>query len=472
MEIQSWTPKLPPIEVFFSLSQESYSFFFHHEKQILMGFNPFLIFKSKGSHVEIIKRNGEIKTFSSSDPLKELSKLYQSYASGFSETPFFQGGLIGYIGYDFARKLERTPHPSKDDQNFPDIVMGFYDCAYLYNSFETKGNIIAIALPGENQKDVQSKILELKKNLEISSAKKIDVAGDTRRRALPSATFSEHGGAVKWQDPLRFNWKSNFDKKNYLETIRKAKDYIAKGDIYQVNLSQRFTSEYHGDSFNLFQKLLIQNPAPHAAYFRTPDATLLSLSPERFLKIKNKFIQTSPIKGTRPRGQTPQQDKNLKEELLCSSKDAAELLMIIDLERNDLGRVCEYGSIHVSDLKRIETHPTVFHLAGDISGTLKEGLDVFDVLKATFPGGSITGAPKIRSMQIIEELEPTRRNIYTGTFGVIGFNAMTDLSILIRTLIHHEGTLSFQVGSGIVWDSDPQAEYEETLVKGKIFLEL
>ncbi len=448
MEILSWLPTLPLLEAFSSLSQEPYSFFLHHEKKILLGSNPFLIFKSKGSQIEIIKRNGETKSFHHSNPLEELSKLYRSYTSNFSETPFFQGGMIGYMGYDFSRMLERIPQRTKNDQDFPDILMGFYDCAYFYDSLTAKGNIIAIALPGESKKDIQSKILGLKKKLGTTNSQNIS------------------------KTPLKLNWESNFGKNDYLKAIQRAKDYIAKGDIYQVNLSQRFTAEYHGDSFDLFQKLIIQNPAPYAGFFRTPEETLLSLSPESFLKIKNRWIQTSPIKGTRPRGQTSLQDENLKKELLNSSKDAAELLMIIDLERNDLGRVCEYGSISVGELKRIETHPTVFHLVGDISGTLKEGLDVFDVLKATFPGGSITGAPKIRAMQIIEELEPTRRNIYTGTFGSIGFNGITHLSILIRTLIHQKDLLSFQVGSGIVADSDPGSEYEETLAKGKIFLEL
>lgn len=447
MEIQAWTPA-PPSQLFAALSEKPFSFFLNHEKWTLLGHAPFLVFKSKGSQIDLSWRNGPKKRFVSCDPLKELSKLYDQYKTPFSSHPFFQGGLIGYFGYDLVRMLETLPSLAIDDQKLPDILIGFYDCAYLYEQDCHEGKLLAIPLPKENVYDVQKKIEDLK-------------------RALSSKNPNRPLGARKTAP-----WISHFTKRTYLEKIKKAKDYIAAGDIYQVNLSQRFTTQYPGRAFPLFESLIKKNPAPYSGFFNTPELTLLSLSPERFLKIENRRIQTCPIKGTRPRGQTPAQDQRLKEELLKSKKDDAELLMITDLERNDLGRVCEYGSVQVTDLKHIETHPTVFHLVAEVEGNLKKDLSPFDVLRAVFPGGSITGAPKIRAIQIIEELEPTRRNLYTGTFGFLSFNGVSDLSILIRTLIKTGETISFQVGSGIVADSDPQAEYQETLDKGKTFFDI
>jgi para-aminobenzoate synthetase component 1 len=209
------------------------------------------------------------------------------------------------------------------------------------------------------------------------------------------------------------------------------------------------------------------SPAPFAGFFNAGDHHLLSSSPERFLRISGAMVETRPIKGTRPRGATAAEDRRLREELLASAKDRAELIMIVDLERNDLGRVCRYGTIHPEELMRLETHPVVHHLVSTIKGELADGYDHIDCLRACFPGGSIIGVPKIRAMEIIEELEPCRRKIYTGSMGYLGFNGETDLNILIRTMLHVNSKYYFNVGGGIVADSDPEMEYEETLHKGK-----
>ncbi|MBI1871037.1 MAG: aminodeoxychorismate synthase component I [Chlamydiae bacterium] len=434
--------------LFQTLSKKPYAFFLHHERYCLLGWDPFLTFKSKGPHIKIENSDQKIEKIFSQDPLSILQNLFKEYVLPFQNIPFFQGGLVGYFGYDLARMLEKIPSFSKDDQNYPDICVGFYDRAYLYDHLKKKGMLIAIPLPGENSQQALNKIQWLKQAL----------SEEDRRQKTEDQNELEIQPFV-----------SNFTKENYLNTIQKIKNYIAEGDIYQANLSQRFSATFSGDSFSLFKTLATNQPAPFASYFHTPELDLVSLSPERFLRIENRQIETRPIKGTRPRGKTPLEDSQLKQELLESRKDAAELLMIIDLERNDLGKVCEYGSVQVLEQKRIESHPNVFHLVGTVQGILKQKVDPFDCLRAIFPGGSITGAPKIRAMEIIEELEPTRRNLYTGIFGTIGFNGVSDLSILIRTLIRSQNKISFQVGGGIVADSDPEKEYEETLAKGSIF---
>jgi para-aminobenzoate synthetase component 1 len=260
---------------------------------------------------------------------------------------------------------------------------------------------------------------------------------------------------------------ADFDKKAYCKAIQEAQRYIAEGDIYQVNLSQRFKCSTSATPWDLYMRLRSASPAPFAGFFNAGDHQLLSSSPERFLRISGSTVETRPIKGTRPRGATTAEDQKLRQELLASAKDRAELIMIVDLERNDLGRVCRYGSIHPEELLRLEEHPVVHHLVSTIKGELAEGHDHIDCLRACFPGGSITGAPKIRAMEIIEELEPCRRKMYTGSMGYLGFNNETDLNILIRTMLHVNGTYYFNVGGGIVADSDPEMEYEETLHKGK-----
>jgi aminodeoxychorismate synthase component I len=234
-----------------------------------------------------------------------------------------------------------------------------------------------------------------------------------------------------------------------------------------VNLSQRFATPYAGDPLPLYYRLRETSPAPFAAFLRFDDVAVLSSSPERFLRIDGRHVQTRPIKGTRPRGGTPEQDRQLARDLWNSPKDRAELVMIVDLERNDLGRVCEYGTVEVTELVQMEAHPTVFHLVATIEGRLRSGASAADCLRACFPGGSITGAPKIRAMEIIEELEPSRRGIYTGAIGYIGWNGQADLNIAIRTMVQARGRLTFHVGGGIVADSVPEAEYQETLDKAQ-----
>jgi para-aminobenzoate synthetase component 1 len=262
--------------------------------------------------------------------------------------------------------------------------------------------------------------------------------------------------------------RSTFSRDEYEAAVRQALEYIRAGDIYQVNISQRFEAACAEDPFDVYLRLRALSPAPFAAFLRFPDCAVLSSSPERFLRYTpgDQRIETRPIKGTRPRGASPEEDEALRRELLASEKDRAENVMIVDLERNDLGRVAEIGSVRVTGLFEAETYATVHHLVSTVEARLAEGRDAVDLLRATFPGGSITGAPKIRSMEIIDELEPVARGVYTGSIGYIRPNGEMDLNIAIRTMVVKDGRAYFSVGGGIVADSEPAAEYQETLDKG------
>lgn len=255
-----------------------------------------------------------------------------------------------------------------------------------------------------------------------------------------------------------------------MRAVQKARQYIIDGDIFEVNLSQRFEASIGVSPHALYSRLRAINPAPFASYLGFDEVQIVGASPERFLRKKGNAVETRPIKGTRRRGVTPEEDAQLAAQLMSSAKDHAENMMIVDLERNDLGRVCEYGSVRVTELAILESYPTVFHLTSTVEGRLREDKDCVDLLRAAFPGGSITGAPKVRSMEIIEELEPTRRSVYTGSIGYLGFNGDLDLNIVIRTFLVKGDKVYFQAGGAVVYDSDPAEEYQETLDKAKALL--
>ena len=261
--------------------------------------------------------------------------------------------------------------------------------------------------------------------------------------------------------------QSNFSRHAYETAVQRIRDYIAAGDVYQVNLSQRFETRFQGNSFGFFRALYERNPAPFFAFLNAGDHQLVSTSPERFLHLQDRRVETRPIKGTRPRCQDPDEDRTMREALEASAKDDAELSMIVDLLRNDIGRVCQGGSVRVAAHKMVEAYENVYHLVSIVEGELDDERDAIDLIRAAFPGGSITGCPKIRSMEIIDELEPDRRHVYTGSIGFISFHGTLDLSIAIRTAVIHRGRMAFSVGGGIVYDSDPADEYDETLHKGR-----
>ncbi|MFQ5480493.1 MAG: aminodeoxychorismate synthase component I [Thermodesulfobacteriota bacterium] len=364
--------------------------------------------------------------------------------------PFpFNGGAAGFFSYDLGAHLFNMPSakPKKQGQGLglPLLSLGFYDNLYIYDHKDERGYILSKTPETQSAEDFYESIEETSPDKD-------------RGRAL-----EQDRGA-----PL----KSNTTKEKYIQDLRRTREYIADGEIYQINLSQRLSTPYTGDAFALYEGLLRENPTPFSSYFDFGEFQILSNSPERLLKVQGRSMETCPIKGTVARGATPAEDKALIKKLSSNIKERAEHVMIVDLERNDLGRVASPGTVTVDKFEEIQSFSKLHHMVSTVRGTAPEGTDPFMILKNIFPGGSITGAPKIRAMEIIEELESVPREAYTGGAGFIDYSGDMDLSILIRTAILKGGELHLHVGGGIVADSDPGAEYDETILKAMDFLTL
>lgn len=413
----------------------------------ILAWEPKLIFRSKGDSVDLRIKENWIRE--KGNPLDLLDALFKacrtknSLPSGIS----FAGGAIGYLGYDLFRFVERYDRlTAKDDLNLPDCYLSFYDLALCFDHKKSQWII-----SGTNV---------------FSNDEKLSVRFDKELRRIEKSLSRGYKTTVTASVPTApLELESNFTKDEYLRTVEKAIDYIYAGDIYQINLSQRFRATLDVPNFDFFKRLRCINPSYYGAFLPYEKHCVISSSPELFLRLENDRVETRPIKGTRPRGKNPEQDAKLQRELELSPKDSAELSMIVDLERNDIGRICEFGSVKVEEHRYIEKLPTVFHTVSTVTGMLRPEVNTVDLLRATFPGGSITGCPKIRSIQIIDELEPTFRNVYTGSVGFVGFNGDITLNIAIRTLITKGNEVYFQVGGGIVADSEPEAEFDETLDK-------
>jgi len=452
--------KLSPASLFSNFKDMPYSFFLDSALSTnklgrfsFLGIEPFLVFKSKKNHIELDWINKKEKL--SGNPflvLKDLFKRFKIDSDIDFSVPFIGGG-VGYFSYDLKDFLERLPNKTKDDLNLPDSVLCFYDIILVFDHSCSEYFVISTGFPEKGRRAIarqKERLENLKDKIHNISSNNIADVLDKKQR---------------------INLKSNFTKSSYMNAVQKAKKHIKAGDIYQVNLSQRFSANLNIDPFYLHDILRTINPAPFSCFLNLGDIKIISASPERFLRKKGRYIETRPIKGTRPRGKNENEDMILKDELNKSAKDRAENLMIIDLERNDLGRICEYGSVRVKEFMECEEYATVFHLVSTVEGKLRREVDAIDCLMNCFPGGSITGAPKIRSMEIIEELEPVKRSIYTGSIGYIGFDGNMDSSIAIRTLLVKGDTVYFHAGGGIVYDSKPEKEYQETLDKAKALID-
>lgn len=368
--------------------------------------------------------------------LNERCKVWSHLTETIPDLPPFQGGLAGFFGYDLVRGLENLPYIAQENLSMPDMAIGVYDQVISFDHQTGKAWIITHA---RSEAEAKGKRLFLQNVIEKGKAHK--------SKPLP---------------PI--SWKPQFKAEQYKSHINKVIEYIRAGDIFQANLAQRFDANLPEgfDAYSHYLQLRESNPAPFATFMNLGPVKISSASPERFLTVQNDRIETRPIKGTRPRGTN---DTAMLQELENSAKDRAENIMIVDLLRNDLSKVCETESINVSALCRIETFASVHHLVSVIEGKLRKGKTALDALRACFPGGSITGAPKIRSMEIIEELEPTQRGPYCGAMGYIGFDGSMDTNILIRTLVYDRNRVLLQAGGGITADSDAESEYQETLAK-------
>ena len=355
-------------------------------------------------------------------------------------------GLLGYLAYDIKDCLEDLPRTSIDDLKLPHVCLYAPAVIIIHDIHKARTRLF---IPARRVGGVPTLPADRRRVEEVLSA------------AVPEPQpFGSRAGS----------FQSNFSRQAYEAAVQKVRAYISAGDVYQVNLSQRFEMPFAGSAFDLFRELFKRNPAPFFAYINAGDHQVVSTSPERFLRQRGQYVETRPIKGTRPRGKTPSEDRKLAATLLASPKDDAELSMIVDLMRNDIGRVCRQGSVKVAHHKKLEAYENVYHLVSIVEGRLDDGFGSADLIAATFPGGSITGCPKIRAMEIIDELEPHRRHVYTGAIGYISFHDCMDLSIAIRTATVAHGRIVFSVGGGIVFDSDPAAEYAETLHKGQTLM--
>jgi para-aminobenzoate synthetase component I len=410
--------------------------------------------------------------------------------------PDFMGGLAGYFSYDLKNYIERLPQKARDDISLPLFIMAYYDSLMAYDIDNKRWFFIKNFLIKHNEAREKStpkkdnfqacfrncfqnvsnlsgtgtdyyKIIEIASKEKIRLIKEIKgIIKESVGRADSASIQSKIVQECIKKDIKNIVLDSNFSKTDYLKAVKKAKEYIHRGDIYQVNMTQRFRCTLNVDPYNLYYILRQKNAAPFSAFLSFPEFKIGSSSPERFLFLKNGFIQTRPIKGTRPRGSNESEDLKYMSELQRSIKDHAELNMIVDLERNDLGKFCQYGTVKVNEHAVIEKYARVYHLVSTVTGKVKKGYDFSDIIKAVFPGGSITGAPKIRAMQIIDELEPTARSVYTGAIGYAGIDGTADFNIVIRTFIIKGCQLYYNVGGGIVEDSNPEDEYQETLDKG------
>ena len=443
----------------FDSAQARYSF---------VAVNPFLTFRSFGSRCEIsnLQLSTSNQQLQFGNPWHLLDALMARYELlDEIDSPFPLGGAFGYWGYDLKNFTEpKLPRQAANDLELPDCHVGFYDSLVVFDHQLGKVSIVSTGLNADGSRS------EKRANVQVEFWKSI------LEKELPqSHRDSEKNFSGRPQEPLRLcvsvaEMSSNLSRADFISAVERAQKYIRAGDIYQVNLSQRLTTRWDFTGWKMFQRLSAVSPAPFSAFLDCGDFQIASSSPEQFLRMSGAHIVTRPIKGTRPRSNDATQDAQLAYELQTSAKELAELVMITDLLRNDLGKVCEFGSVQVPELAKLEKFAQVQHLVSTVEGRLRKDVTHFAALASSFPGGSITGAPKFRAMEIIDELEPISRGPYCGCLGYLGFNRESQLSITIRTAVCQDGAAHFNVGAGIVADSKPDAEYEETLAKARGFL--
>ncbi len=448
-----------PIKLLNKISdQGAYSFILESGKigdYTYLGGNPLHIIKEINGKTLKVNRDKTTEEFYG-DPLKILLKILSIYSvPKIKELPEFYGGAVGFISYDMVKYFENIPNLSNDDLLISDLYFILIDKLWIYDHKKNDLYYIEYLFIEEERqlKDLfDEKIREMKNkwneileeedhiiNLTIYNKENIDLS-------LLETSLSE---------------------KEYIKAVMKIQEYVLQGDVFQVNLSVRQSKKLKTEGLDIYRHLRIINPSPYMGFINFPDIQIVSSSPELLIKIKDGIIKTRPIAGTRPRGQNDKEDDKLLYDLLHNKKEIAEHMMLVDLERNDLGRVCKYGTVIVNELMVVEKYSHVMHIVSNVVGEISTSYGIYDCIKATFPGGTITGAPKVRTMEIIEELEPVKRGPYTGSMGWIGFNGDLEFNILIRTLVIKEGTGYIQAGAGIVIDSVPQNEYSESLKKAE-----
>ncbi|MFB3882821.1 MAG: anthranilate synthase component I [Armatimonadota bacterium] len=452
-----------PVSAFRKLGSTQYAFLLESVeggetvgRHSFLGSEPFAVFTSKGDTVTVM-RGGRRQTRTlapGEDPLDALKALLSEYKFVPVEgLPKFCGGAVGFIGYDAVRFFEKLPDRATDDLALPDSVLVLTDTCLIFDHAFHRGKVVSNALVNGDPDAAYDE-----------AVRKIDAL--CARLAAPGP-----GVPAPSPRPRDTTLRTNLSKGDYERIVAQAKEYISAGDIIQVVLSQRLTREVAANAFDIYRALRSLNPSPYMYYLTYGDLRIIGCSPERLVSVEDGEVITRPIAGSRPRGETPQEDEALAAELLADEKERAEHIMLLDLGRNDLGRVCRYGTVKVDQQMVIEKYSHVQHIVSNVRGRIRADKDQFDVLRSCFPAGTLSGAPKVRAMQIIEELEPTRRGPYGGVIGYFSFSGNMDTAITIRTIVCTNGTAHMQVGAGIVADSVPSREYDECVkLKGGALL--
>lgn len=461
-----------PVSAFLKIGKSDYAFLLESveggakiARYSFLGNSPNLIFKSKGKNIQIQYpvKNSVCSFVTNKDPLYEIQKIMRDFrAANIKGLPRFYGGLVGYMGYDMARFFERLPDKNPDDLKLADSIFILTDTILVFDHINHTIKIVSnVILPKRNKRLPVGE----KTKLYEAAVRKIEaIEKDLNKTTLDKRTNKSY--------ICKFPVSSNFTKASFEGIVKKSKAYIKKGDIIQVVLSQRFSLKLgRREPLDIYRALRSLNPSPYMFFLKLKDTVLLGASPEMLVRCEDGLVQTRPIAGTRPRGKDEREDEKLKQELLSDRKEKAEHLMLVDLGRNDLGRVCRMGEVKVSEFMKVEKYSHVMHLVSEVRGSLEKGRSIYDVLRATFPAGTVSGSPKIRAMEIIDELENARRGPYAGAVGYFSFSHNLDTCITIRTIVIKNNTAYIQAGAGIVADSAPEREYFESVNKAKALIE-
>ncbi len=453
---------LTPVSAFKRLPASNWAFLFESVvggervgRYSFLGANPFLCFQAYDRNIRIRPLRtaaNDVQEFTHPDPLRVLEDVLSRYrAPHLAELPRFCGGAVGYAGYDVARYVERLPNPPQDDRHLPDLSFALFDRMVIFDHI--RKTIAVVVHAHVDSSDLPASY--------TTACRQVDALVEQLQQPTDGLKWTD----IAFAGEVQRIPQSNYPPGGYEQAVRKCQEYINAGDIFQVVLSQRFQTETTADSFDIYRALRVLNPSPFMVYLRTPETTLVGASPEIMARVENGIVTVRPLAGTRKRGFTPEEDQRLAEELLADPKERAEHIMLVDLGRNDVGRIAQYGSVQLSDLLTVERYSHVMHISSTVQGKLLPDKTAFDALRSCLPAGTLSGAPKIRAMEIIDELEPHRRGPYGGAIGYIDFSGNMDTCIALRTLVLIGQTAYIQAGAGIVADSVPHLEYQETVNK-------
>ena len=422
-----------------------------------LGVRPRMTVRALGERLEIERGPGEVETVACSDPLARLQELLEARkAVHHGALPRFTGGAVGYAGYDVVRHYEPLPDCPPDDRGLPDMVFGFYDTMLIFDHVEKTVRVVATAFLDEHP-DASAAYDDARS--------RIDAVCERLRRPAPLRVED-----MVRREAVEMPFESNVERSHFERAVEACKEYIRAGDVFQVVLSQRLRVGSGADPMDIYRALRVINPSPFMFLLKTRDVTLLGSSPEIMVRVENGEITSRPLAGTRPRGATDEEDKRLETQLLADPKERAEHVMLVDLARNDVGRVAEFGSVEISDVMSVERYSHVMHIVSNVTGRLRPEFTALDALRVSVPAGTVSGAPKVRAMQVIDEFEPTKRGPYAGAVGYVDYAGNMDTCIALRTMVLARGHIDVQAGAGIVADSVPEREYEETLNKARALL--